>query len=96
MAYSNEHHISDLIEQIYRRNDMTAAVDAGRVKMAYKAVVGELIEKLTGTLRYSEGILYVTILSAALRHELRFRERGLVDKINDYIGHNAVKKIVFE
>lgn len=96
MAYSNEHHISDLLSQLYRQNNLSSVVDVYQVRSAYNEVVGELIARLTQSLRYESGHLYVRILSAALRHEMTLRKQGLIDKINQRIGRPVVEDIFFQ
>lgn len=95
MAYTNEHHISDLLSRLYRQNDLSEVVDTYQVQQAYKQVVGDLIARLTASVRFQNGVLYVRILSAALRHEMAMRQQSLLDKINDQLCRNAVQSIVF-
>lgn len=95
MAYSNEHHISELLSRLYRQNDLTEVVDGASVCSAYHKVVGDLISRLTASVRFDNGSLYVHVLSAALRHELSMRQQGLMDKINEYVGRNVVTRIIF-
>ncbi len=94
--YSNEHHISDLLSQLYQQNNLSSVVDVYQVRSAYNEVVGELIAKLTQSLRFESGILYVRLLSAALRHEMTLRKQNLIDRINQHLGRPAVEEIVFQ
>lgn len=96
MAYTNEHHISDLLAQLYRKNNLSSVVDIYQVRSAYNQVVGELISRLTQSLRFESGHLYVRILSAALRHEMTMRKQNLIDKINQHIGRPVVEDIIFQ
>ncbi|MBQ7710811.1 MAG: DUF721 domain-containing protein [Bacteroidales bacterium] len=94
--YSNEHHISDLLSKLYQQNNLSSVVDVYQVRSAYNEVVGELIAKLTQSLRFESGILYVRLLSAALRHEMTLRKQNLIDRINQHLGRPAVEEIVFQ
>lgn len=94
--YSNEHHISDLLSQLYQQNNLSSVVDVYQVRSAYNEVVGELIAKLTQSLRFESGILYVRLLSAALRHEMTLRKQNQIDRINQHLGRPAVEEIVFQ
>ena len=96
MAYSNEHHISDLLSQLYQQNNLSSVVDIYQVRSAYNEVVGALIAKLTQSLRFSSGILYVRLMSAALRHEMTMRKQSLMDRINQRLGRQVVEDIVFQ
>lgn len=94
--YSNEHHISDLLSKLFQQNNLSSVVDVYQVRSAYNEVVGELIAKLTQSLRFESGILYVRLLSAALRHEMTLRKQNLIDRINQHLGRPAVEEIVFQ
>lgn len=96
MAYSNEHHISDLLSQLYRQNNLSSVVDIYQVRSAYNEVVGELIARLTQSLRFESGTLYVRLLSAALRHEMTLRKQSLIEKINQQLGRSVVEDIMFQ
>lgn len=96
MSYSNEHHISDLLSQLYRQNNLASVVDVYQVRAAYNQVVGELIARLTQSLRFESGHLYVRLLSAALRQEMTMRKQGLIDKINQTLDRPVVQDIIFQ
>lgn len=95
MSYANEHTLQDLLKRAYHRLEMDDTVCEIEVKDAYYKVVGDLISRLTWSVRFAEGTLTVTVASAALRQELTYRKDSLQAKINDTIGRNAVKKIMF-
>ncbi len=93
--YSNEHTLQELLRKAYHRLDMDDTADAMEVKHAYGLVVGDFIQRLTYSIRYSKGTLTLAIASAALKQELFYKRSSLAEKINEAIGRNAVKKIVF-
>lgn len=91
--YSNEHTLQDLLKKAYRSLDMNGTVDVMEVRNAYYKVVGDLIGRLTWSVRYDAGVLTVALASAALRQELSYRKEGLVNRINEVLGRPAVKVI---
>ena len=93
--YSNEHSLQDLLKSVYHNLDMDDTADEIEVKDAYSRVVGDLISRLSRSVRFSQGTLTVQLASAALRQELFYRRDSLAEKINEAIGRRAVKKIVF-
>lgn len=74
---------------------MESVANEQQIKEAYNQVVGDLIAKLTWTIRFDGNALYIRLASAALRHELSLRRQSLIDKINEHLEMNAVKNIVF-
>lgn len=93
--YSNEHTLQDLLKKAYHRLDMDDTAREMEVVRVYRAVVGDLIERLTTGVRYAQGVLTVRLASAALKQELTYRRSSLMERINDMLGYPAVKKIVF-
>ena len=93
--YSNEHTLQDLLKKAYRRLDMDETVMEMEVKRAYNSVVGDLISRLTYSVRFSQGTMTVSVASAALKQELWHRRESLAGRINDTVGKMVVKKIVF-
>ncbi len=94
MMESHEHTLSDLLEKIYERFDMTEAVAEMEVRRTYHGVVGELISKLTKEVRFKNGTLSVKLLSPALRNELEYKKQDLQDAINERLRKPAIKKII--
>lgn len=95
MGYNNEHTLQDLLRKAYHQLDMDDTATEMEVKRAYTLVVGDFINRLTWKTRFAEGTLTVELASAALKQELFNRRTSLTQKINDTIGRNAVKKIIF-
>lgn len=90
---SNEHALSDLLKLAYRKLNVETAVSELEVKTAYKDVVGQLIYKLTRSVKFQDGTLVLNLASAALRHEMEYRKDGLMEKINNVLGSNIVKSV---
>lgn len=93
--YSNEHTLQELLRKAYHQLDMDDTANEIAVKSAYSRVVGDFINRLTYSAKFSHGTLSLSIPSAALKQELFYKRSSLADKINEAIGRNVVKKIVF-
>lgn len=91
----DEQPVSDLLKVVFRRLEMTDAVNDFEVKDAYRSIVGDLINKLTWSLRYENRVLYVKVASAALRQELSYKKYDLTKRINDQLGRNALDNVIF-
>ncbi len=77
-----------------RRLDLGEVADEMRVERYYRQTVGDLISRLTSSVHYTHGTLYLRLLSAPLRHELIMRREGLRTRLNDLLGAEAVKEII--
>ncbi|MBQ7279724.1 MAG: DUF721 domain-containing protein [Bacteroidales bacterium] len=87
--------LQEYLKTVYRRLDVEEAVSGVEVVTAYKEIVGELISKLSQQMQYKQGCLYVTIASAALRQELSYKRQSLTEKINQKIGKDILKDVIF-
>ncbi|MBP5536658.1 MAG: DUF721 domain-containing protein [Bacteroidales bacterium] len=96
MGYNNEHNLGDLLYTMLNQMGMAEQSEAIEVENIYRNIVGDLINKLTLSVRYERNILYIKLASAALRNELSYKKQSLVDKINGQLKHGAVNEIIFE
>ena len=87
--------MQDYLKVVYKKLDVEDVVSGAEVVTAYKEIVGDLIGKLSQNIKFNDGLLYVTIASAALRQELSYKRQSLTEKINQKIGGNRLKDIVF-
>lgn len=81
------------MQRFLRRYEMGELATQMKVERVYRALVGDLISRLTTSILFSDGILRLRVLSAALRQELTLRRESLRTRINDELGNESVKKI---
>jgi predicted nucleic acid-binding Zn ribbon protein len=70
-------------------------IDAARVVEAWAHVAGLRINRLTSGAWVKRGTLYVKITSAAWRGELHLQRHAWRDRLNQHLGSDLVKDIVF-
>lgn len=96
MATNNDYQpLQHYLKNVYSRLHVDEAVDGVVATEAYKKIVGDLINKLTTSIKYKDRRLYVTLASAALRNELSYKRQSLTEKINEAIGRPLVSDIIF-
>lgn len=95
---SHEHNISDLVDTALRRIGCGDIAVSGQVEMAYRHIVGDMINKLTYSCKYEPQtrVLYCSLASPALRQELTMHASSLVKSINDKLGRAEVRYILFK
>lgn len=93
--YSNEHTLQELLSKAYHRLDLDDCAAEIEVRAAYRAVVGDWLWRLTLSSHYDKGCLTLRMASAALKQELFYRRSSLASKINEALGRQIVKKIMF-
>lgn len=82
------------IQQMLRQWDMGDFASEIQVERVYKLLAGDLIVRLTQSLKYKKGTLKLRYLSAALRQEMTLRRESLRQKMNEELGGEVVKKII--
>ena len=62
--------------------------------MLWEKLMGKTISTYTSNIRLRKNVLYLTILSAPLKHELSFGKEKIKSLLNDEIGEEVVKEVV--
>ncbi len=91
-----DYKLSGWLKQAFKTINMDDTATEIEVRDAYSRLVGDLIMKLTWEINFDKGVLRVKLASAALRQELTLRRESLQQKLNEALGRNAVKQIVFQ
>lgn len=95
MRRTNAKLISDIIADFMQQEDIEATMLEHRALQLWGQVVGPGVNKLT-TARYVEnGVMTMTIASAALRNDLMMSRRQIIDQLNALIGKPVIREIRF-
>ncbi|MCR5192382.1 MAG: DUF721 domain-containing protein [Bacteroidales bacterium] len=94
---AHEFLLKDLLPLAFKAYNFDHSVDQQRVLQAYRLVVGEFIVTLTRSVIYNteKSTLYVVLSSPALKNLLTYKTNDLRSAINNKLGDEVVKKIVF-
>ena len=65
-----------------------------RIKMLWEKLMGKTISTYTSNIRLRKNVLYLTILSAPLKHELSFGKEKIKSLLNDEMGEELIKDVV--
>lgn len=93
---SNESAVSELIEIMLSQYGLSQGYHEYRLIQAWPEIAGLMVAKRTSSIRIVDGVYYVSIDSPALRSELSFMRKGLVQRLNELVGQGPqIKDIVF-
>lgn len=92
---SNESSVSDLIELWLHQSGLTPKYKEFKLLQSWSVLMGPMIANRTEDIRLYEGTLYVQITSASLRSELSFAKAKIIQTLNEQVGEDLVKDIVF-
>src|SRR5437868_3239999 len=91
---SNLIKLGDAINQLFKQEKLDVKISQFTVKNNWKDIVGDIVAKSTSDIYFNDKTIFITLSSAALKHELSFRKEDLVNNINKFCGYKLVDQIV--
>ncbi|MDD4490759.1 MAG: DUF721 domain-containing protein [Paludibacter sp.] len=95
MRRRNTESIRDVIEQFLKQKKLDKPLFEKKVVDAWPEVLGKNIMEYSNNLYVKNGILYVTITSSVLRHDLFISRENIVQSLNNHVGNHVIDDIVF-
>lgn len=92
---NNEQLLKDLLQQFIDKSGRQRLYDERRVLTLWPEVVEPLVAQNTLCKDIKNGVLTVKVTNAALRFELLARKSEIIRQLNDRLGVDAVKDILF-
>lgn len=86
--------LGDAISQIFKQEKLDVKISQFSIKNGWKDIVGDIIAKSTTEIFFNGTSVFITLNSAALKHELSFRKEEILNSINKYCGYKLVDHIV--
>lgn len=87
--------LSDIISDYMRENNLNRAMLEHRAQSLWQTVLGPTINSMTNEVSVRNNIMYVSMTSSVARHELVMMKSRIINKINEAVGEEIVKDIVF-
>ena len=87
--------IGQIIRQYLRQEGLETPLNETRMAAAWPQVMGEAIVRYTGDVVVRNQVLYVQLKSPALKANLMMGREALVQKLNDFVGAQVIRSIVF-
>ena len=81
------------LNRAFQRLDLPEVASEIKVERVYRQLAGELISKLTPKVMYHEGELKLKLSSPALKQEMLMRRESLMQKMNESLGGNIVRRV---
>lgn len=87
--------IGDLVRQYLRQEGLETPLNETRMAAAWTEVMGQAIARYTGDAFVKNEVLYVHLKSPALRADLMMNREALVRRLNNHVGAQVIRDIVF-
>jgi predicted nucleic acid-binding Zn ribbon protein len=91
---SNLIKLGDAISQLFKQEKLDVKISQFTVKNNWKDIVGDMVANSTSEIFFNDKTIFITLSSAALKHELSFRKEELLTSINKFCGYKLVDQIV--
>ncbi len=93
MKKTNSEHIGVILQEALREMGLERPLLEHRVVEAWPSLMGKMIAQYTRKVELKNGVLYVYLSSAPLRHELFLARFELVKKLNEHVGADIVHDV---
>ena len=87
--------ISSVIKEVLKQQDLNKGLLESRAVNYWEKVLGAAVARATHRIYIRDGVLHVEMTSSVLRNELMMWKDKIIINLNQAIGDNIVKDIVF-
>jgi hypothetical protein len=91
----NAHYLQDLIKTFLDKNHKKELFSEQAILKVWNGEMGDFIVSHTKSLTIKNGVLGVKIVHAALKFELIAQKSNIIRKLNDAVGMEVLKDIIF-
>ena len=95
MRKKNTELLSDVIRQVLKQQHLDKPLNEKRLIDAWPAVLGNNIMQYTSGLNIKNKVLYVSLSSSVLRHDLFLSRDEIKASLNKYVGAEVIIDIIF-
>jgi len=95
MRKRNTELLRDIIGQVLKNNHLDKKLYEKHILDAWPKILGENIKQYTSDLTIKNKILYVTLTSSVLRHDLFISRTEIKNSLNSEVGVEVIKEIIF-
>ena len=96
MSDPNQNTVGELIKAFYEEKRGPGYLDEVKIIKGWSGVVGSFIAQYTKDLFIKDGVLLVRLTSDSLRTELGYSKSLLLKHLNNRVGYDLLKDIVFK
>ncbi len=96
MRRKNTEALREVISQVLKQNKLDVKLYETRVIQSWPLVLGDNIKQYTTNLYFHNQKLYVKLSSSVLRQELFLAREEIVKSLNNHVGAEVVKEIIFQ
>ncbi|WP_438966737.1 DUF721 domain-containing protein [Flavobacterium sp.] len=93
--FNEEHSMQDILKEFIQVNKLDNGMDKVDVEQAWKNLMGNGVNNYTEEVLLKRDTLYVKLSSAVLRNELSYGKDKIIKMINEEMGKEIIKNLIF-
>lgn len=95
MRKRNTESLRDVINQVLKTNHLDKKLNDKHIIDSWPKILGENIKQYTTELYIKNKVMYVTLSSSVLRHDLFLSREQIKNSLNREVGAEVIKEIIF-
>ncbi len=95
MRKRNTETLKEIIGQVLKNNHLDKKLNDKHLIDAWPKILGENIKQYSSDLIIKNRVLYVTLSSSVLRHDLFLSREEIKNSLNREVGAEVIKEIIF-
>ncbi len=96
MKRTEAKNIGQIINDLLRKENLDVALDEHRACALWPQIVGDGINRYTIKRFVKDGVMTVHLSSASLANELMLNRDRIIKLINEAIGRDIIREIIFK
>lgn len=96
MKRTNAKSVGEIIQDLLQKENLNVSFQEHQATAVWPEIVGQGINRYTIARWVDNGVLYVRLSSASLRNELMMSRTILKQRINEVLGNDIIKDIIFK
>lgn len=96
MRKKNTEILGDILRQVLKEHRLEKPLNEKMLIDSWPKVLGENIVKYTTGLFIKNKVLYVSLSSSVLRHDLFLSKEKIIDSLNQQVGTTVIEDIIFK
>jgi len=96
MKRTEAKNIGQIISDLLKQENLDVALDEHRASALWPQIVGDGINRYTIRRYVKDGVMTVHLSSASLANELMLNRASIIQRINEVIGRDIIREIIFK
>ena len=96
MKRTEPKNIGQIIDDLLKKENLDVQLDEHRASALWPQIVGDGINRYTIKRYVKDGVMTVHLSSASLANELMLNRASLIARINEALGREIIREIIFK